>query len=84
MVYEVPLFLPLQKTRSFIIRFCAYNMLRYQVSVYMTIGSLVFHLWNHWYLDNKYCLGLALSVTLDHRVFIAPGWGQRSKFKTSV
>ena len=30
-----------QKSLSFVTRFCAYNFLRYQVSVYKTIGPLV-------------------------------------------
>ena len=50
-VYEVPLTLAEHDTdikslyskipQSFVTRFCAYNLLRYQVSVYRTIGPLV-------------------------------------------
>ena len=51
-IYEVPLTLAeyvsdmkikacTQKSLSFVARFCAYNLLRYQVSVYGTIGTLV-------------------------------------------
>ena len=53
-VYEVPLTLAEHDSdikikaslyskipQSFVTRFCAYNLLRYQVSVYRTIGSLV-------------------------------------------
>ena len=51
-VYEVPLTLVehdsdikikvcTKKSLSFVTRFCAYNLLRYQVSVYRTIGPLV-------------------------------------------
>ena len=31
---------------SFVTRFCAYNLLRYQVSVYRTIGPLVFNIFH--------------------------------------
>ena len=56
-IYEVPLTLAehdsdiikiskqrlvLKIPQSFATRFCAYNLLRYQVSVYRTIGPLVF------------------------------------------
>ena len=51
-MYEVPLTLAkhdldikikacTKKFLSFVTRFCAYNLLRYQVSVYRTIGPLV-------------------------------------------
>ena len=53
-VYEVPLTLDIhyssikindcfikEISRSFLTRFCAYDRLRYQVSVYRTIGPLV-------------------------------------------
>ena len=51
-VYEVPLALTeydsdikikacIQTSLSFVTRFCAYNLVRYQVSVYRTIGSLL-------------------------------------------
>ena len=51
-VYEAPLTLVehdsdfkimvcIQKSLSFVTRFCAHNLLRYQVSVYRTIGPLV-------------------------------------------
>ena len=54
-VYEVPVtliihhldikikaFCTIKIPRSFVTRFCAYKRLRYQVSVYRTIGPLVF------------------------------------------
>ena len=55
-VYEVPFTLAEQDSdikikactekisQSFVTRFCAYNLLRYHVSVYMTIGPLVLNI----------------------------------------
>ena len=78
-VYEIPLTLAehdsdikikacTQKSLSFVTRFCAYNLLRYQVSVYRTIGPLVIlgpYAWKSSMLKNIYrILTLALLKAL--------------------